>query len=109
MFYQIVKHTKRVFYRVSPHILQSTFLLEMAKTFSLKKFVMEFSAKQQKVLEMWHRRVMHGSGLFVCKYPNFADVFQRGRLVTKLKHRSDAPGNTTRIMKTNPVKKAMCV
>ena len=51
MFYQIVKHTKRVFYRVSPHILQSTVLLEMAKTFSLKKFVMEFSAKQQKALK----------------------------------------------------------
>ena len=27
--------------------------------------------------------------------------FQRDRLVTKLQHRSEAPGNTARIMKTN--------
>ena len=50
VFYQIVKHTKRVFYRVSRHYLQSTVLLELAKTFSLRKFVMELSAKQQKKL-----------------------------------------------------------
>ena len=40
----------------------------------------------------------------VCQF----EKFQRERLVKKLTHQSEAPGNTAQKMKTNVVEKAVC-